>query len=69
MERSIRGSRQLLLKRRAFDAKRGENVAANSRGTVILVLAPTATNDASTLERAREEMRLLRATLPGIYRQ
>ncbi|KAF4528727.1 hypothetical protein B566_EDAN008994 [Ephemera danica] len=65
-QRVIRGARLALQRRRALEARRGDSISANSRGTVVLVLALTATNDQGTIDRAKEEMRMSREMMPDV---
>jgi hypothetical protein len=65
MELTVRGARLAMQRRRALEARRGENISINSRGTVVVVLAMTATNDQATLDRAKEEMRMCKEMMPG----
>jgi hypothetical protein len=65
LENTIRSAKKYLLRRRAVQARRGENVASASRGTVVVVLAPTATMSQNVLEGAKEELRIFKPLLPG----
>jgi len=66
LEKTIRGAKKYILRRRAVHARRGENVVTASTGTVIIVLAPTATMSQNVLEGAKEEFRIFKPVLPGM---
>jgi hypothetical protein len=67
LENTIRGAKKYLLRRRALHARRGENVASASRGTAIIILAPTVTMSQNILQQSKDEHRLFKPLLPGTF--